>query len=485
MIPIKQFLFWAFCLISSSALAQQFNTYPLYSNNSNVIEISCIETPNHVLVAAVYDNPVQSGGDVIVLLRSLDYGISWDSVTTLSTDSVFGSYYDPFLSCDSMGNLYFVAMRGTAVNLSNYNGHDTWVLKSSDDGLTWTLNGASPNTGANSGTDFPRTVAWSNGMLVLTYQLSVAPATYINIARSFDGGNSWNALDTIPASTTDQICCSSLGIGPGSKINLSFYNFNSAQLFHAESADSGKTFSTPQVVSSVFDHGYYFLTSMLSNKNVQHKGIVSHPSHRFDKTYYTYTADGITWNTTFLDSMSAYADGFMDSSGTVHVSYGKIKGSEYYLYYRYSLDSGATFSSPLVIDSNPIIYPLSIGMGDYCSIFKASDGKIHISWCANDGVNCTAKHSVISGILTSSDYLSPKNKYTIKYSSSSHSLQISRQENDLFSIEILNAENKIVYQNNACYTTLSIDTEKFKTGIYFIRILDAAGQQVVKQVLMH
>ncbi len=48
----------------------------------------------------------------------------------------------------------------------------------------------------------------------------------------------------------------------------------------------------------------------------------------------------------------------------------------------------------------------------------------------------------------------------------------------------MNAENKTVYQNNACYSTISIDTEKFKPGIYFIRITDAQGQQVVKQVVV-
>ncbi|MBL0137764.1 MAG: hypothetical protein IPP86_04440 [Bacteroidetes bacterium] len=48
----------------------------------------------------------------------------------------------------------------------------------------------------------------------------------------------------------------------------------------------------------------------------------------------------------------------------------------------------------------------------------------------------------------------------------------------------MNAENKTAYQNNACYTTISIDTEKFKTGVSFTRITDAQRQQVVKQVVV-
>ncbi|MBL0105451.1 MAG: hypothetical protein IPP51_17715 [Bacteroidetes bacterium] len=463
------------------AFAEQAITYPVYNNNSNIFEISSIETPAHTFLAVVYD---AGPGDQAIVMRSIDFGVTWDSIINFEIDSVYGSTYDPFLSVDSVGNIYLSAMRGTAVNWGAYNGHDTWIWKSADDGLTWKQWGYSPNAGSNTGTDFPRTVAWSDQEFLMSYQLLNSPNYSINIARSSDGGATWNSVDTISISNL-MIGCASIGRGFGGKVHLSFAERTTTQVYYAESSDTGRTFSTSIVVANFSSLGYMYLTSIVSNPLIQHHGILFHAAHRFENSYYAYTSNGINWNTTFLDSTSGYCDAFIDSSGIIHLAYGKVSGTMYYECYRYSVDSGATFSTPFAVDSVPFSASLAFSMGDYSSILDGSDGKIHITWCANDGNRCSAKHSVLVNPFASVPVIEDNVEYLINYSSVTKSLTISNQLNGKFDVEIYDALSKTIFAKSSASNTCVVNMQMFKAGVYLVRVGYADKKGVVKKIYVN
>ena len=478
---VQCFILCFFLCCSQNIFSQQINNYNVYGNSSDVLEISCVETPNHVFVAAVFDNPTNTGFDIVVILRSLDYGITWDSVTTLYQDSLYQGYIDPFLSCDSVGNIFLCAMRGIA--LTTYNGHNTWILKSPDDGLTWTFQGFSPNQGPNGGTDFPRTKAWGNNTLALCYLLVTSGTTNVSITRSLDGGITWSPVDSIEGNG-QFIGGSSLNQSSGNKLFMSYSNKNTKNIYFTFSIDSGLTLEPSVLVGSYNTLGYFYLTSMLANKNNSQKGIISHAAHNFENTYYFHSLNGVNWSSTLVDSSSGYSEGFIDDNGIVHVAYCKISNGIYYLYYRYSVDSGFTFSFPLAVDSNLITLPLQYAKGDYLSIFKAGDAKIHITWCDIMDSTTIAKHSIItSPILSVFNPIEVRNP-SFLFNLQTHLLQVLNENSKYYLIEIIDVLGKIVFQKNTNENKFVINTENYSHGTYIISLTDDKGFKFSQKIIL-
>ncbi|CAN5453031.1 hypothetical protein BH11BAC2_BH11BAC2_06710 [soil metagenome] len=454
--------------LSFSGFSQQAVTYTVYGDSSNVYEISGLETQNGHLLTAIYD--FLNGVDIVVVFRSDNGGMTWDSITTFGIDSAYHGYIDPYLTMDSVGTISLIAMRGVLQPGILYNGHNCWIQQSTDDGLTWNLHGFSPNIGSGSGTDFPRTSAWSVDQMLLTYQEIINSPPVIVACTSSDGGISWSNLISFPSVNGHWIGGSSIKKGFGSKAYVTYSDLNDKQLYFSESYNNGITWSLMDTIGHYNSLGYFYLTSIITNQNISGYGVLSHAAHHFENLYY-YQKNSGTWSKTLIDSISGYAEGFMDSSGIIYVAYCKIGNQMVYLNYCYSIDGGITFTPPFTADSIQASVPITMSMiGDYSAIYKTSDGKIHISWVANYGDKVRAKHTIISNPVSIKELPISSDGINVSYHPSLQQILVKHPSSLQYSLILMDISGKVIKKRTAESGNQVINTNGLTSGIYIVTI---------------
>ncbi|MES2766202.1 MAG: exo-alpha-sialidase [Bacteroidota bacterium] len=363
-------------------------SFPLYGQSSGVIrlterraiELDAVQTKKNTFLATVMTTGLETApiDSETLIFRSSDMGKSWNTVFVLSATSKFEQNADPVITMDSIGNIYLVLMRiDRKTSIPNA---QLWCYKSTDDGLTWNLAGK-PFSDETGFTDYPQIYAEGNGRLFISYMMrdKTTSSFLINFSKSDDGGGSWTAPELLPSvSNSKWYVGADISQSADNTLHIAYGEYSGSFIYHTFSNDNGQTWSDLHTIKGL---GSFLINKVVSNKDLNHLGILSHEPHNVQTPVYFSSSNdnGNTWNTKKVINSAAYAEGVLDDKGIYHLIYNQIDSSNFNLGYIFSEDKGQTFSKPIILYSIPKSN-IKYSSGEYQSLILASDGMFHLTF---------------------------------------------------------------------------------------------------------
>jgi hypothetical protein len=395
------FLFLLFCNLPFISIFGQ-NLNPV--NHETVYELEAVQTPAGTFVAAVMEQVTTNTMPYIVIYRSSDNGVSWDSITSVVNTSAWGlSVGDPVLAIDSAGVINLVIMHGS----NNAFGMKKGIIghlrlyQSTNDGLSWQLKGE-PFSGNNGIADYPQLISSGSGKLEMTYALTGGSTDSILYVASADAGSTWSSPVVFsafppPSALSYAIGCD-LGITGNSVFCLAFGDGYHDSIYFSKSLDSGISWQPLTTIPGIIS---FSVNKMICRKGMVPIGILSHEPHKLDSPlYFSVSNDlGTTWMTTILSNSASHGEGFLDASGIFHVIYCNTPDSnEFRLMYTWSDDYGASFKDPVILYSgtNTVNW---YAIGEYQSLILANDNLFHLTFVDNSD-SAHAKQIIFSPMFT-------------------------------------------------------------------------------------
>ena len=393
------FLFLLLCNLPISYVIGQ-NLNPV--NSETVIELQAVQTPAGTFVTAMMEQVIANTMPYIVIYRSSDNGVSWDSITSIVNTTAWGlSVADPVMSLDSAGVINLILMYGSNNDFAMKKGviGHLHLYQSTDDGRSWQFKGE-PYSG-NGIADYPQLISSGSGKLNLTYMLTGGGTDSIQYVASFDSGNTWGAPVSFAAlPTPDSLSYSvgcDLGIAGNNLFCLAFGDGYQDSIYFSKSLDSGISWQPLTPIPGIIK---FSINKMLCRKGIAPIGILSHQPHILDSPiYFSVSKDqGTTWTTSMLCNSASYGEGFLDENGTFHIIYSNLLDStEFRLMYTYSKDSGATFKVPVTLYSGT--NNVNWMAGEYQSLILAKDNLFHLTFVDNSD-SAHAKQIIFTPLLT-------------------------------------------------------------------------------------
>jgi hypothetical protein len=313
----------------------------------------------------------------VLIHRSTDFGQNWllvDSILPYPGDTEIP---DPVLATDSIGNFYLVVMRVHNASPPTLTTADLNLYKSEDDGLSWNYL-SSPHEN-NAIADYPQLLAGGDGELHLTYALMYEIPLLSNASliyrKSTDGGLHWGPEIVLSGDHISSIGAD-LSWGPEGKLFISSGDRNSDSIYVYHSHDRGESWLGP-ITSVLPPANPPHITKPVYHKDFHYYGLISHQAHNDQAAIYYHAFDGLEWHVQLI-AEGAYAQGYLDDDGKIHLIYNQKEANVFKLKYITSEDGGLHFSEPLVLFSGP--YDKSEA-GEYQSLIHGSDGLFYLTFC--------------------------------------------------------------------------------------------------------
>lgn len=313
----------------------------------------------------------------VLVHRSEDQGKSWQLVETIEPPSGHREIVDPVLSCDPAGNFYITVMRVNAVTDPTQTTVDLDLYRSTDDGQSWAYM-SSPHE-ADVIADYPQLITGQAEELFLVYShieaFPLVDTSRLNFRKSIDGGANWSDRQELGP---DILHC----IGPdiswsgGGDLLATAGDLKAHKIYSLTSDDRGNTWTLRHTFANP-DTGMAHITKPIAHPDHEFFGILSHKPHQ-ENSPIIYHA----WQTDATQSIilgeGAYAQGYMDEDGKVHVIFNRKKDNQFTLNYTTSIDGGFTFSEPIVLLSGDFS---SSAFGEYQSFLRGNDGQFYLFFC--------------------------------------------------------------------------------------------------------
>jgi hypothetical protein len=371
------------CIGANLCSAQTFSNYNIF-NSDIAFETDAVQTADGAWVAAVY-HFVLGQGDKVLVARSEDNGQTWTDVVQ------FDDVVDPVLTLAPDGTVILALQRGT------FAGTNLELHRSLDNGNTWEYYSALPSSGF---ADKPYLAFDSEGRLYCTYIIFDFGFNIVEVARSDDNGQTWNAPTTFLDPVNIYLTGSFVAVGNDDVVYVSWGESASGKVFFTKSDDFGDSWFEPLEIATYPVVDYSPMTYIINNKISDFIGIITTIAHSNTEMLLSYSYNaGATWTSKLLDSTATNPSALVQANGSVHIAYNHFPGNYddgFYSEMRYitSTDSCVTFSEPLVLEEGEADYLYSTYIGEYQAMSVGLDSELHVTWVRKT-LDIGFSHSVI------------------------------------------------------------------------------------------
>jgi len=447
-----------------------------------VVELECIQssTTNAFIACSMERISSTPNREQTLIHRSIDNGISWELVATISPTSSEISIADPVITQDEMGYLYLTVMRIYSWSPSPGT-IDLELYKSTDDGQTWNYISSPFVYDGTFTPDYPQIISKGNGKLFLVYMkggIINGIVTKMIFVKSSDGGVTWsNPHEFDFPSTAFTPIGADISWGIDESMHVTFGGGIESNIYYYTSTDEGDSWTTYASSSS---QTIGEITKPISHPDFEYIGVLSHRPHINDSPITYHSLIENEWSS-FLLAEGAYAQGLITEDGIIHVTYNQQSGTNFTLNYVYSLDNGLSFSLPEVLYTASYT---STELGEYQSIINSIDGNFYLTFC-DWGDNSRAKILVFSPYtyLTTSEH--KLGSFNVHPNPSSGIITVSIDTNtSTNSISLMNTEGKILDKiflvDNP--SNLNFDLSQLSKGTYLI-LLEENNRYLVKRII--
>ena len=286
-------------------------------NTSRIVELESIQTSSGTFIVASMERNSASESRVVIH-RSTNNGMNWQLIDSIGkTISRPLEGVDPVLALDDVGNIYLALMR--VESQGSFPQTHLEVYRSTDDGQSWAYRSSLQTDTVVA--DYPQIIARNNGELYLVYSglvnLSAYPVAEVYFKRSLDGGLSWDIQNKVSV-PNKKVSVPNIDWIDQQKLMVSYGHRNSTAIYVVNSSDSGTTWGTPRKIpnSNIFN-----ICKPLSS-SVGIVGIISHIPHQDAGSinYHQKQINDTVWQSQIIGN-GAYAEGYIDSAGNIHVVY--------------------------------------------------------------------------------------------------------------------------------------------------------------------
>jgi len=316
------------------------------------------------------DNPLTltMDSDRSIICRFSPVGqVDWTSAKRLTWTS--GASYSPRAAVDSSGNLHVVWSDSTPGNAEIY------CKKSTDAGATWSTNKRLTSTAASSSD--PAIVVGSSDNLHVVW-VDKTPGNFeIYYKKSMDAGATWSTNKRL-TSTAGTSASPAIVAGSSGKLHVVWQDNTPGnyEIYYKKSTDEGATWSTNKRLT-YNSGGSRFPTIGVDSSGTLHVVWQDDTPGNFEIYYKKSTDGGISWaankRLTSTQGGSETPVIGIDSSGNLHVVWGDDTPGNYEIYYRKSIDGGATWST-----SKRLTWISGISYSPDIAI--DSNNRIHVVW---------------------------------------------------------------------------------------------------------
>lgn len=372
-----------FCFGAHLSFAQTFSNYNIFNCNI-AFENDAVQTADGDWVAAVY-HFVLGEGDKVLVVKSEDNGLTWTDVVQ------FDDVVDPVLTVAPDGTVILALQRGT------FAGTNLELHRSSDNGNTWEYYSALPSSGF---ADKPYLAFDSEGHLYCTYIIFDFGFNIVEVARSDDNGQTWNAPTTFLDPVNIFLTGSYVAVGNDDEVFVSWGESTTGKVFFTKSNDYGESWSEPIEITTHPVTDYSPMTLMFTNRNSDFIGLITTISHNNSVMLLSYSYnEGVTWTTSLIDSTATNPSAVVQNNGSVHIAYNHFPGNYddgFYSEMRYitSTDSCVTFSAPLILEEGEADYIYATYIGEYQALSVGLDSELHVTWVRKT-LDIGFSHSII------------------------------------------------------------------------------------------
>jgi len=420
---------------------------------------------------------------------------------------------DPVLDFDSSGNFYY-----NSLTLDNFGNFLCKVFKSDDGGSSWD-NGTSAYGGDKQWMTIDRSAGTGSGNIYAFWTYAYSDCAPGFFTRSTDDGDSYESCTQIGGYPF----WGTLAVGINGELyiagNDGFGNMEVVKSLNVQYADSSVTWQAPVQVdmdgffdgSGINEEGLqgqanidvdrsngagsgnvYVLASMTRTSNPDPADIM------FSKS----TDGGATWsapvrvnddnsqsNTQWFGTMSVAPNGRIDAIWLDTRDSPGYDSSA--LYYSYSLDQGDTWSAnEKISDSfNPHVgYPNQNKMGDYFDMVS-DDYSANLAWANTLNGEEDVYYSRITPGVAVTVNGDPLSTFSITPNPSAGKIIVSVpsvngiNQGKPMSAEIFNQLGEKLFTQPLVKSKSELDISSQPSGIYLVKIIDAAGNSVVKKMV--
>ncbi|MEZ5059023.1 MAG: T9SS type A sorting domain-containing protein [Saprospiraceae bacterium] len=350
------------------------------------------------------------------------------------------------------------------------------IIKSEDDGKWW--NGLNAPHSGDGLADYPQLIS-SGKNLYLVYshihEFPIQTNASFTFKKSENEGSRWSSAIVLDAPNLSAIG-PDITVWGQNKILATCGNRNSNYLYCFESSDEGNNWHfLDSLLQPTGENAC--ITKPIARKEFDHFAILSHKAHIEDTPISLHVVNGTQKQSKYI-SNGAYAQGWMDESGDIHLTYNKRDGDDFKIQYFKVMDLGQTYSEEITLYSGT--YEES-KLGEYQSFYLGNDGNFHLIFCDwSDGSK--AKHLVFSPDISEVQE-TEVTSFQIFPNPVKHHLQISPlDENRPYKISILDAHGKVLkrvsYDSNV--DSLPIKVSDLTQGTYFLLLETAQTIRVTK-----
>ena len=406
MLIISQFAVFPFALLGQTPGVLAQNGFTEFGTNIKVTDDSspytdqveptmAILSDGRILVGWKEADSHNGPGRRVGFAYSTDSGISYTPNILMTRMSSNNAQSDPWLVADANDNAYFVWIEFNDI-ANNYPPEGIGVAKTTDGGDTWEtpVNAADTPEFDDKETacidsDGNLYIVWDHFTLNETYHIQDVDLRFTN---STDGGTTFSPTSIPAEPAIPYIHCSSNNTLFITYINGTTDETPNTQIFLTRSANRGNTWSPSILVNPVYDE--VDLITVVNTDSSQNVYIAYAAGFSDNKEIYVIksTDGGNTWNAP--EQVNDYNGGitgnqrmvemFIDQDDTIHVAWLDTRRGQYDIYYSYSTDGGASFSTDERITE--IGFPLTFNRpGDYFTMRAAPNGEMCIVW--TDGRN--------------------------------------------------------------------------------------------------
>jgi len=443
--------------------------------STNVVEMETAQSPiTGTFVSVLMERKERERS---VIYRSINEGSTWEL-----RDSIEGNGMedipDPVICVDDSGVFYLVVMRmtrsPTKANLEMYN--------STDDGISWNLV-STPST--DEGLAFyPQIMANSTNGLFLTYTIrnpsNGASRTPV-FKKSDDGGQTWQEPFKFPNPNSRIVRGMDITIGKENIFHIT-YGVAYDSIRYYLSMDNGDTWQN--AIQLFNGEGRNHITKPIANPSINHFGIISHQPQRFienlDIVYHAYA--GEEWQS-YKVGTGAHPQALITDDGVLHLIYNEIKDSIFSLKYITSNDNGANFSNPIALYSG--IYEHDEG-GEYQSLLLGQDDKFYLTFCDWSQHSKAMMLVFDSNIITSNESVEEENDaYFLFPNPVKDKVTIQLKNNQVAQkLQVLTVSGKLLLEEqlNRNTTEHTLNLSFLSSGAYLIR-LQEQNRIIVKKII--
>jgi len=298
-------------------------------------------------------------------------GLTWSALKRLTWNS--GMSISPSIDCSSISAIHLVWEDDSSGNFEIYyknsnNGGTTW---SAPERLTW-------NTGLS---EYPCVASYPTylgGSVHVVWHDDTPGKEEIYYKRSTDGGTTWSGLSRLTWNDGWSLY-PSIAIDSGGVVRLIWYDHTPGnyEIFYKHSLDGGTTWSVNKRLTWTSDNSGYPDIACSSASGI-HVVWVEYLASGNAEIYYKNSTDGgTTWSAparlTWNSGSSGYPAIATDLANGVHVVWSDNTPGNDEIFYKGSTDGGTTWSAPTRLT-------WSSGKSYSQDITSDSNNNIHVAW---------------------------------------------------------------------------------------------------------